>query len=248
MKRTARVLAPIVAAVLAGGSPSPLCATPGAPCTPPSSAPPAPSTLAERLEAIDRRAGLIRDLSADFEQRKHTPLLKDPLVSTGRVRVKGPRARWDTDRPHPTVMTLDEREVRLYYPDQKTVEVYPVEGQFARLTASPLPRLDAIRAQFSIEEIANAEMGDAAGEGLALELLPLDDPLAEHVQRIRVLIDPAAACITRLEMTDPDGERTVIVFRKIRTDTGIPDAELDLAVPTGTRVSRPLEGISGGGP
>ena len=63
------------------------------------------------------------------------------MVSSGTIKLKGTSTRWDTLKPHPTVMTIDASLVRIYYPDQKTVEEYPVQGDMARLASSPLPRI-----------------------------------------------------------------------------------------------------------
>src|SRR5258706_6693830 len=108
------------------------------PATPPSGLDPA---LWARMTKIDAKAGQIIDLSADFEQKKFTPLMKKPLVSTGTVLAKGAAMRWDTKAPEPTVMRVDEKEVTLYYPNQKTVEIYPIGGQLSSLRPLPLSRL-----------------------------------------------------------------------------------------------------------
>jgi outer membrane lipoprotein-sorting protein len=77
-------------------------------------------------------------------------------------------------------------------------------------------------------------------------LTPTDESLAQHVDEVRVTLDVPSACVTRVEMLDADGDRTVIRFTDVRTNTGIRDGELDLNVPAGTKVSRPLEGKQGG--
>src|SRR6478735_3538617 len=105
---------------------------------------PAPATtrsadLAARLVEIDRRASAITDLTADFAQEKFTPLLRKPLVSKGVIRVRGAAMVWDTRTPEPTRMRIDPQEIRLYYPRQNTVEVFPMDRQLGSLAASPLP-------------------------------------------------------------------------------------------------------------
>lgn len=201
--------------------------------------------LWERLKEIDRRAGRIKDLSATFEQQKFTALLKKPLVSSGRVRVAGSTMRWDTAKPDPTIMVIDEREMRLYYPRQKTVEVYPINQKMARLAASPLPRLDVLRKHFKVEEIPAREMNQLA-EGpkfLALLLTPIDSALREHIDQVRVLLDADSAYILRAEMIDPDGDRTVISFADIQLNLDIKPDDLKLMVPEGAAITRPLEGL-----
>ena len=76
--------------------------------------------------------------------------MKKPLVSMGTVLAKGAAMRWDTKAPEPTIMRVDEKDVTLYYPNQKTVEEYPMRGQLGMMASSPLPRLEAIRQSFNL--------------------------------------------------------------------------------------------------
>jgi outer membrane lipoprotein-sorting protein len=211
---------------------------------PAASAPEAPG-LNAKLDALDQKIAAIKDLSADFEQSKKTALLKKPMTSSGTIRLKGQRTRWDTKKPHPTIMTIDAAEVRIYYPDQKTVEVYAIQGEMARLASSPLPRIGVIREQFDISEIRPTEIDAAAdpkADLLAIALTPKSEALKEHVEKIRVLIDAATACAKRVEITDADQEQTTITFTNVKLDGGLSDKDVELFTSPGTTVSRPFEG------
>ena len=202
------------------------------------------------LKDVDRRAAATADLSGRFAQEKHTALLRKPLVSSGRIRMKGNVVRWDTEEPEPAVLHSDGREFRLFYPKQSVVEIYPIDRRLSDLAASPLPRLDALRQHFRIEElpaerVPKEERGDA--NRLSLRLVPTNDYLAEHVDEVRVTLDVAAAYVVRVEMDDADGDRTVIRFGDVMTNTGTKDTELNLVLPAGTKVSRPFDGAKGGG-
>src|SRR5438128_558721 len=83
------------------------------PTTPPAGVYPA---LWARMLQTDAKAAAIQDLTADFEQKKFTPLLKKPMTSTGTVWAKQSAMLWETRQPEPTVMRVDEREVSIYYP------------------------------------------------------------------------------------------------------------------------------------
>src|SRR4051812_396232 len=89
--------------------------------------------LWQHMLAVNERGAKIKDLTADFEQKKFTPLLKRPLVSSGTVSVVGSAMRWDTAKPEPTAMLINEKEVRLLYPNQKTLEVYPLDQRLGSL-------------------------------------------------------------------------------------------------------------------
>ena len=82
----------------------------------------------------------IADLTADFEQQKFTAMLKKPLISSGAVAVRGSAMLWKTRKPEPSELQIDQKEVRIYYPAQETIEVYQVEQKLGQLAASPLPR------------------------------------------------------------------------------------------------------------
>jgi outer membrane lipoprotein-sorting protein len=215
------------------------------------SAPPAAdrqAALLARLTEIDSRAARVEDFTAEFEQRRFTALLKKPLVSNGTVRVRGPVVRWDTKSPEPAVLHSDGKELRMYYPGQGVLEVYPIDQRLSELAASPLPRLGSLRKHFAIAQIPVEELRDAAkgqagtdqAEYIALRLTPTDDALREHLAFVRVLIDVAGAHMVKVETNDPDGDRTVISFTKVRINTGVRPEELALTVPPATKVTRPL--------
>jgi outer membrane lipoprotein-sorting protein len=214
-----------------------LAAGPATPTTNPS--------LWTKLAEIDQRAGQIKSLSAHFEQQKFTALLRKPLESNGRIRIKGPVIRWDTAQPEPSVLYIDQGEARVYYPNQKTLEVYPLDKRLADLAASPLPRLDVLKERFSIEQIPVEDL-DKSGAGkdlVALRLMPKDASIAEHVKQVCVLLDIGKAYIMMAEVTDSDGDRTVLSFKDVQLNVDV--GELALVVPPGTAVTHPLEGLDG---
>src|SRR5262245_54563232 len=117
----------------------------------PSTQPTTNPALWNQMVEIDSRAAAAKNLAADFEQKKFTALLKKPLVSSGKIRVAGDTMRWDTDKPETNVLLISPAEVKMYYPKQKTVEVYRVDQKLGQLAASPLPRLEALKQHFSFE-------------------------------------------------------------------------------------------------
>ena len=227
-------------------------AAPAAPASAPATTAPTDPALAAKLADIDARAGKIKDFTARFEQKKFTALLKKPLVSSGTIRVAGPVVRWDTDKPDPAVLYSDGREFRMYYPKQKSLEVYPIDRRMAELAASPLPRLTSLRDHFTFEAMPARE---AAGDFpelantpgvVALRLKPTEAFLKEHVSEVRVLLDARSATMLAVQTVDADGDRTSIRFTDVKLDAGLDPAALALTVPADTKVSRPLDAAVGG--
>ena len=160
----------------------------------------------------------------------------------------GGGGRWDTERAQACTLYTDGQELRLYYPDEKREEIYPVDARWGDLLTSPVPRLSAIKKHFTIEratqdELSGALRSAAAANGsLALRLTPHDAELAQHVREVVVVLDEAAGLTRAVETTDPDGDRTEIVFSAVHINTGLVPGDLELQVPADTAVSRPLEG------
>lgn len=205
--------------------------------------------LEARLGAFDRKTEAIEDLTASFEQQKHSLLLRKPLVSRGRVRVKGEAIRWDTREPIESVIRVDERDARIYYPDQKLLEVYELGSDLRYIAGSPVPRLASLAEGFRIEE-AEADGLDESITGepgvFVVSLTPRDERLAERIERVRLVLDGEAGIMRLFELVDRQGDRSVIIFRDIRINTGLEDRDVELRVPPGVRVSRPFGGGADG--
>lgn len=217
-------------------------------CADSPAAPPAVDpALWKRMVEIDTIGGRIKDATADFEQRKFTPLLKKPLISTGTIRVRGGAMRWDTKIPEPSIMRIDEKEIRLYYPSQTTMEIYAIDQQLGSLASSPLPRLSVLKQYFTFEQISAKDLSPDADPTscLALKLTPIDSLLREHIESVRVLLDAKTGFTLRTETTDSDGDRTSIIFSKIRMNIDLTDQDVQLNVPAGTKIMRPLDGMNG---
>jgi outer membrane lipoprotein-sorting protein len=223
---------------------TPLCLA-ASPATLPATVPAGiDGVLWERMKSIDAKAETIADLTANFEQEKFTPLLKKPLVSKGTVVAKGSAMLWDTRSPEPTLMRVDENEVAIYYPNHKTAEVYPLAGQLAAMSSSPVPRLATLLQHFKFAPAAAKDLGERDNPGrLAFRLTPTDSAIREHVDNVCVLIDADHGFILIFQLIDADGERTVIRFSDVKVNTKIDDSRLRLSLPAAVKIVHPLEDL-----
>ncbi len=199
--------------------------------------------LWKQMVEVDARGAKVADLSADFTQEKHTPLLKRPLVSSGTIRIKGSAALWETKAPEPTVMRIDEKELRLLYPKQKVLEVFAADEKMGSLAASPFPRLAVLTKHFTFERADAKQLYEKAEEGkhLAVRMRPVEAALKKHLDEVTVVLEVATGLVVRAQTVDADGDRIVLTFANVRTDTGLTDADLKMTVPAGVTVTRPLE-------
>lgn len=203
---------------------------------------PAPEQFARRLAAADAAMAKVFDLRADFEQRRRTPLLKHPLISKGTVLTKGDLVRWDTTSPRASTLMIGRGSIRMYYPADNLVEVYPVGEGFKDLAGAPLPRLSVLKERFEIAPIPPADPA-LKGEDptlLGVLLTPKGADLRTHVTTVKVLIDESGPAARKVTITDPEGEETDIIFTRTRLNTGVRTQDIDLTLPDNVRVSKPL--------
>lgn len=194
--------------------------------------------LRKTLDEIDHRISQIEDLTAEFEQRKYSLLLRQPLVSRGSVRVVGSKMRWDTEQPAESTILMDDTTLRIHYPELKILEMYPLDRQLANLAASPLPRMSTLREHFTMER--DEPRPELEPDHLALRLVPRHAELARFIHEIRVAIDQNNGYLIWMRMIDADEERTEIRFRKHRVNSGIAEDDVNLVVPAGTRIVQPI--------
>lgn len=204
------------------------------------------SPFEKRLLDIDAKMAAITDLRADFEQRKKTSLLKKPLVSRGTLVCKGETVLWSTTSPRKSEMLVGAGKVTVYYPDDALAEVYSMGAGFRDAAGGPLPRLSKLKETFDFAELdvkqvsPGMEARDLKGR-IAVKLTPKTAELKQHVASVRVLIDESVPCSDRIVIVDPDGDETELLFTGVKINTGMKDAELELKLPEGTKVSTPVE-------
>ena len=190
------------------------------------------SDLEQDLVAIDRRASEIEAVEAQFIERRYTTLLRAPMESSGTIRAIAGMVRWDTTTPARSTTIITESEVRIFYPDDPLLEVWELTSRIGQLASSPILQIAALRDLF---EIAHA--GGKPGF-VTLMLTPLDPLAREHLDHIRLEIDPRTAVVIRVEIGMTDGDRTEIVLDKVKVNTGIKKQDLALEIPPDTPVVR----------
>lgn len=195
----------------------------------------------ELINQLDRGVARVTDLEAQFTQEKVSPILDQPLVSTGRVQVTPTLVRWETLGDDPTVMLVSEDQVQIYYPQLGVMEVYDVPAQARRFTLSPLARWSQLKKYFLIEpQPQPAQPPDDPPSSVVLRMVPKLDKLRRFVVEAMVRVDLASALAQKAVVCDPDGGRVVIEFSHIKTNQGLGDDQLRLVVPPSTEIRRPL--------
>lgn len=205
--------------------------------------------LLDTLHALDARLDEVTSMRAEFTQKRIIPMLRRPMESRGTLLWAEGAVRWDTLKPAPSVMVVREDEIRIYTPEARMLEIYELggsaldQGQPGVAKAGANPRLAQLTERFTIREIpANAFDDPPKGEMLGLELTPIDDELAQEIERVLILIEVAVPMARRVRIESADGEVTDIALDKLRFEPAVTEREMTIDVPPGTEITKPLKG------
>lgn len=200
--------------------------------------------LLKKLKKIDKRSLAIKDLTADYKQLRYSPLLKKPLVTHGKLLARPPVVLWASEGKNPVKMRINDKTLRILYLKPNVEEVYPIDSRLAALAASPLPELSATRKLFIISKgkISDLPAPPKGVKILVIRLEPKGKKLAKHVDHVQVMLDVKNGVIMAMEIVNVGGGKTIMLFSKIKMNTGLKDKQLKLNAPEDVKVVYPLKG------
>ena len=190
-----------------------------------------------QLQAVVAKLPKITSLRAKFKQERTSALLAEPAVSTGTFVARGVQSKWDTQGDNPSVMMVDAGDgkragsMRVYYPAQKTLEIYPLDARFAAAMAGPSPDLKLLQEHFTLDALKE----DAKTHALTLELAPIQADLKAHVSKVIAVMDATTGCLQSLATIDANDESTTASFSEVEVNPKIDEAQLRLEVPADTK-------------
>lgn len=178
---------------------------------------------AEIIAAIDRSASMLRSLQCDFVQTKELSLLQEQMVSHGVMyyRQEGGKLRWEYQTPYSYTFVLNGNRV-LVRSGERT-DVIETSGnrvfrEIARIMMNSLTgKCLSDTADFEVR------IASEAGRWIA-ELTPRRREMEQFFSRVRLHFDPDRRLVSRVEMIEKNGDRTVIDLKNMKTDAAIDES------------------------
>ena len=177
-----------------------------------------------------------RSTQADFQEERVIRLMKKPILSSGRIWFQPPnKFRREVKGNSPSVTVSDGRQLRIYYPNFKSAERYPL-GKGSPLDTT----VAAINSALNLENIENTFQINAAktDKGYELTLLPRAPSMKRAFQKLDLRIDDNLR-VERTDMLLPNGDRIVTTYSN-QTRAPVPVSTFEFKPPPGTEISSPL--------
>ena len=187
------------------------------------------------LTAWGERLRSMRALHMVFTQEKQLRMLRQPLVAQGELWLKGETLLYvltNTAGEKELTARLDKQKIRTYYPLLHTLEEIDLRTPGALPQSIPFWQTDpeALARNYEVDVFQNAELH-------TLRLVPKDAKVSlQEMQLVLRDFQPQ-----ELVQVEKNGTRIRMHITTFIMNPEISEAQLDLNVPAGTKVTHPLQ-------
>jgi len=171
-----------------------------------------------------------KDFSADLYQEKKLSLLKEKIVSRGRIRFKKPdKVSIEFFHPESSQMAFDGKTVLLYYKDEKIAERYsfhtnPIAERYLLFSKDPFQ-----------EKLAEWKILEDRESFLMMEIIPkVKDPL---FVKTRLRVSKKDWMVIGMEMVEKNGDTTSIRYSNMKVNTGLTDSDFEIHLPKDVKIT-----------
>jgi outer membrane lipoprotein carrier protein len=183
--------------------------------------------VVKRLREVQEKT---KDFSADLYQEKKLSLLKEKIISRGRIRFKKPnRVYIEFFHPESSQMVFDGKTALLYFKEEKLAERYsirsnPIAERYLLFSKDPFQ-----------EKLARWKILEDRESFLVMEILPkVKAPL---FVKTRLWISKKDGMIVGMEMVEKNGDTTLLRYSNIRVNTGLIDSDFEIHLPKDVKIT-----------
>ena len=183
--------------------------------------------VVKRLREVQEKT---KDFSADLYQEKKLSLLKEKIVSRGRIRFKKPdKVSIEFFHPESSQMAFDGKTVLLYYKEEKVAERYslrsnPIAERYLLFSKDPFQ-----------ENLAEWRILEDRESFLVMEIIPkVKDPL---FVKTRLRISKKDWMVIGMDMIEKNGDTTSIRYSNVRMNTGLTDSDFEIHLPKDVKIT-----------
>jgi len=183
--------------------------------------------VVKRLREVQEKT---KDFSADLHQEKKLSLMKEKIVSRGRIRFKKPdKVSIEFFHPESSLMVFDGKTALLYYKEEKLAERYslrsnPMAERYLLFSKDPFQ-----------EKLAEWRILEDRESFLVMEIIPkVKDPL---FVKTRLRVSKKDWMVIGMEMIEKNGDTTSIRYSNMKVNTGLTDSDFEIHLPKDVKIT-----------
>ncbi len=183
--------------------------------------------VVQRLREIREKT---MDFSADLLQEKKLSLLKEKVISRGRIRYKKPDHFFiEFFQPEPSQMVFDGKTLFLYFKEEKVAERY-------RVQANPMVEKYFLFSKDPFQEkLARWNITEDRESILVMEILPREEE-AMFV-KTRLWISKKDWAVVGMEMVEKNGDTTLLRYSNYRVNMGLTEKDFQIQLPKDVKIT-----------
>lgn len=177
-------------------------------------------TQSQVKQQISRAAAQLRSMQCDFVQTKHVKMLNQNVVSTGKMYYqRSDKLRWEYVTPYKYSFILNGSKVKINGPrrsDVINVQRNKVFKEIANIMMSSV-------VGNCLTDTGSFNVSIAAGKTeWVATLLPQRKEMKQMFQNIKLYFNKQNSMVTKVELTEKNGDGTVIVLKNVKANVSIP--------------------------
>ncbi len=189
-----------------------------------------PLAVEEAVRRMKESHEKVQDFSADLLQEKKLSLLKEKIVSKGRVRFKKPDKIFiEFYPPENSQILYDGKTFLLYFKEEKIAERYQVQG-------NPIVEKYLLFSRDPFQErLAQWRIVEDRESFLILEIIP---KVKEALfVKTTMWISKKDWVVTGMEWVEKNGDTTAFRYTNIRINTGLSDSDFEIRLPKDVKLT-----------
>jgi outer membrane lipoprotein carrier protein len=191
----------------------------------------APSIVADEVvQRLKESRERTKDFSADLLQEKKVSLLREKVVSKGKIRFKHPdKVSIEFFHPESSQMVFDGKTLLLYFKKEKMAERYqvhanPVVEKYLLFTKDPFQ-----------EKLAQWKIVEDRESVVVIEILPkTKDAL---FVKTRLWVSKKDWMVVGMEMVERNGDTTLLRYSNLKVNTGLSDSDFEISLPKDVKIT-----------
>jgi outer membrane lipoprotein-sorting protein len=204
----------------------------------------------ELLQRLDNAASHFQSMTATVTYLTHTDVIDENTTETGDVVMKkvAPgevQGLINFTAPNQRSVTFEKRNVQIYYPKIKTLQVYDLEEHGEQLDKFLMIGFGTSGSELARDYTmtvldTGAVKGTQGGQGIHLELIPKSGEARKYVKKLELWIpehgDPYPL---REKITEPSGDSRTMTYSNLNINPTLPPDALKLKLPPGYKTEHP---------
>jgi len=189
------------------------------------------------FDGVRERQKGVTGLSAAVVQRKRDPLLKNEVVSRGKLSFRKPASlRWEVESPERMVVVMDGQTVTTYHPGKKEAERKDMQDDFASRAALGFFESGISASLPELERRFRVDLFRSDDE-VVMRLTPRSKMLSRVVASIRIHQDPVEGRPRRIVVEGARGDRTETTFSGVTLNPDFPPDTFSLRLGPEVRIT-----------